>query len=93
MPIYEYECPECGAITEDICPMSGRKDIITCNECGGDAKRTMSFRGIVNPDAPNWLGSACELLVPDGERRPETRAEYNRYLSDNGIVERGGREV
>jgi putative FmdB family regulatory protein len=37
MPLYEYECKECGAVFEAMSPMA-KRDQMTCEECG--SKRT-----------------------------------------------------
>jgi putative FmdB family regulatory protein len=43
MPVYEYECPDCGAIIEVV--QSIKQAIlpfIPCNECDSAAKKIMS---------------------------------------------------
>ena len=32
MPIYEYECPKCGCIKEELAPMEGEHKVI-CPKC------------------------------------------------------------
>jgi putative FmdB family regulatory protein len=43
MPIYEYECPDCGAITE----VFSDQEKITCLNCGAtDLKKIMSASNV-----------------------------------------------
>lgn len=49
MPIYEYQCTECGARTEALQRISDRP-LETCDACGGSLRRLVSapafqFRG------------------------------------------------
>jgi putative FmdB family regulatory protein len=38
MPLYEYRCPECDAITEKERKMADRKKPVPCEKCGAKAK-------------------------------------------------------
>lgn len=40
MPIYEYECPNCG-VFEDIVPQN--TDIVQCKKCGAKSHKIMSL--------------------------------------------------
>jgi putative FmdB family regulatory protein len=42
MPLYEYICLECNAITEVLRPIKLRDDLTNCVQCGAGAKRVMS---------------------------------------------------
>jgi len=35
MPLYEYECPDCGITFELLRPVSRRDEATTCPRCGG----------------------------------------------------------
>jgi putative FmdB family regulatory protein len=86
MPIYEYECEECGNIMEVVSKISEKPEFGVCDCCGGHAKPILS-RGAIHTDGDvKWLQSAREVLQPDGERPIETRGEYNRYLKDNNLA-------
>jgi putative FmdB family regulatory protein len=50
VPIYEYQCDECGAIIEVLQKMSD-DPLETCEECGG------SLRKILHPVAIHFKGS------------------------------------
>lgn len=41
MPLYEYQCDDCGADLEKLAPMPG-EEVITCPYCGGKASRRLS---------------------------------------------------
>lgn len=42
MPIYEYKCMKCGAITEDLRPIKSRDNVTVCVRCGAATERVMS---------------------------------------------------
>lgn len=42
MPLYEYQCPECGATREVFRRVDQRNDAILCGECLGDAQRAIT---------------------------------------------------
>jgi len=42
MPIYEYECEECGEITEYAAPIGQAADRKICRVCGDVAHRVLS---------------------------------------------------
>ena len=91
MPIYTYQCSECGEIQEKIFPISDFPDTVRCSQCGELARKIITPPAIQcdsGIDVP-WLKSACENLLPDGHRPIETRGEYKRYLKEHHIVERG----
>lgn len=91
MPIYEYQCGNCGTVIEKFSKVSDAlKKYVVCN-CGKRAFRILS-RGSIKCDSindVNWLPSACQVLQPDGERPLQTRGEYDRYLKDHNLVCRG----
>lgn len=41
MPMYDYECPACGAAFEDLRPIAER-DTAECPECGATAEKQVS---------------------------------------------------
>jgi len=42
MPIYEYECQNCGKVTQKLQSFSQKQESIECPECQGEAKSIMS---------------------------------------------------
>lgn len=51
MPIYEFECGECGEIFEDLVPVG--TETATCRSCGHDgARRRLSTFGLTRQPTP-----------------------------------------
>lgn len=48
MPIYEYECPNCGARFEELQKMSDCNQSIQCKTCGSTAVRILSSPNILS---------------------------------------------
>lgn len=91
MPLYEYECENCGRIFDLHLKISDLSNDVVCEECDGDAKRIITLgHGGIQDDHPVWLDHSirCQLQDTDDptERPIETRTQYNSYLKDNGIV-------
>ncbi|MBN2211421.1 MAG: zinc ribbon domain-containing protein, partial [Sedimentisphaerales bacterium] len=55
MPIYDFKCQQCGAITEQMHRYPRRKG--KCLTCGGPALRIYSVRPRRTVDAPFWSRS------------------------------------
>lgn len=45
MPIYEFGCPSCGAVTTELCKIGENGEHLTCSKCGntGLSKRISGF--------------------------------------------------
>lgn len=88
MPLYEYQCRNCGAIFEMFFPLKEWDVKPSCLQCGGPGKKIISAQ--IQRDEPTWLNNEVRECLQDAEcEKPiETRTEYNRYLKDNGIIER-----
>ena len=91
MPLYEFECGECGAQFEtfdrvDTCPQE-----LPCPDCGGRARRIISIRGAVHGDTPGWLDESVQGALLDTDSRYfraiETRSELKRHIKAKGICE------
>jgi putative FmdB family regulatory protein len=54
MPIYEYECPDCKHIMEEIRTTWGRDDLAVCPVCGGTMERKVS---VSNFTIDPWIGT------------------------------------
>jgi putative FmdB family regulatory protein len=55
MPLYEYICLECNAITEILRPIKSRDDTTNCFRCGAETKRIISrFNTIVAVSTKNF---------------------------------------
>jgi len=42
MPIYEYQCKDCGRKTTELRSMSEREQPVACPHCGGEAEVVLS---------------------------------------------------
>jgi len=90
MPIYDFECEDCGWIQESI----QRHDVdgISCH-CGGIAKKIISVSGqyIANQDAV-WLKSVTDVVDKDNKAphvqefiKNPTRKNYQRWMKGEGL--------
>jgi putative FmdB family regulatory protein len=41
MPIYEYQCIDCGCVFDAIRPIDEADDAIACDECGSEKTKRM----------------------------------------------------
>lgn len=74
MPLYEYECDDCGEITEVIRPMWA--NVIECPKCGGTARQLINGCNYLVKDwVPNPLGASKEPVRADDEERLENQAK------------------
>jgi len=91
MPLYTYECEECGNIFDMHLRLSEIESQPACEECGGFAKRIITLgHGGIQDDHPVWLDESIRRQLQDTddpkEKPIETRSEYNRFLKDTGII-------
>ena len=92
MPLYEYQCRECGLKIERFCHIADKPDWINCEHCGGEAKQIPAIGGIQTDNDVPWLPGALEGLqdtdnIRAGIEKPiETRTEYKRFLKQKGFV-------
>jgi putative FmdB family regulatory protein len=56
MPIYEYQCEQCGATLEKIQKMSDAP-LTTCPECGADALKKLVSAGGFRLKGSGWYES------------------------------------
>ena len=100
MPIYDYQCQQCGKQYDCFCSIKEYVDGYTpeCPDCGSaDSKRVIviGHGGIHCDDGVNipWLNDHVRGALQDedevkaGREKPiETRGEYKKYLKDNHIA-------
>lgn len=88
MPMYEYECSECGVVQELHFKMAACPDTVPCQDCDADTYRIISKSSIqcdsIN-DVP-WLSSAERVIKPDHERPWSSRRDYNECMKRNGLM-------
>jgi putative FmdB family regulatory protein len=89
MPLYSYECRECGKEQEIFWTIAGRVNEVDC-PCGGKARRVLAIGGVIGDDMPAWMRhpEALGCLQCAGDKKKiTTRSEYNKYLKERGISE------
>ncbi|MBW2149201.1 MAG: zinc ribbon domain-containing protein [Deltaproteobacteria bacterium] len=88
--LYTYECKEHGEI-DLILPLSEWDKEQGCPECNQPMKKIITLgHGGIQSENPVWLPSAVKVLQADHEPPITNRTEYNAYLKEQGIWERGG---
>jgi putative FmdB family regulatory protein len=59
MPIYEYQCKDCGIISEFL-TVQGKNDPIFCRNCGSpNLGRILSATSFLNPASAPMPGRTC----------------------------------
>ncbi|MCG6534083.1 MAG: zinc ribbon domain-containing protein [Syntrophales bacterium LBB04] len=94
MPLYTYECRECGAQTDQVFRIAEKPKVIKCPVCRKKAAVSILSigHGGIKCDSINdvkWMPSALKVLQPDYEKPIESRGEYNRYLKEKQLVCKG----
>jgi len=56
MPIYEYECIDCGKVSEILVGIGGQSDVLQCKYCGGTTLNKI----------PSFASIATTSLRPKG---------------------------
>ena len=91
MPIYDFECGSCEAITERYAKLD--EEILPCEQCASDAYRIISATGHYcgNQDA-NWLKSVVEVVDKDPSKphcqefiKNPTRRNWKAWMKGEGI--------
>lgn len=89
MPIYEFECQNCGELVEKLF-LTARPQEIDCPHCHGTARRIISIPNVFLDTVENvpWLRdfAMTRKEVWHGKKPPiATRTEYKQYLKDNNL--------
>lgn len=91
MPLYEFQCDECGEIFELVYSLAACPVYDDCPDpqCEGAIKKLISPPGCLKTDHPAWLNDHVRaVLQKEGEKPIETRTEHDRYLKQNGYIQR-----
>ena len=89
MPIYEFRCAECGAVTSELASVENVPKAVAC-KCGGTAKRIVS-----RPSVHLSKGSKVALLDPkydamvDKAMRDTPTADPDRLINRRGDIAKG----
>lgn len=84
MPVYEYECPKCGAF-EMVLRISQSDDPQSCPKCGEEAKKLISKTGFVLK-GDNWPGKAARVRGQMRKKNRKLDAKQNERLRDQPPV-------
>ena len=91
MPLYDYQCPDCGQVFESVAGLDD--ELLPCPICAAPAKRLISLgHGGIQTDHPTWLDSARKSLqdgdcIRAGTIKPiETRSELKQYLKEHNYT-------
>lgn len=90
MPIYEYRCPACGAVTGTLASVSAIPADVPCEKCGKPAARILS-RPSVHLSARSKTGR----LDPKYDKRVDqamrgtTHADPDRLINRRGDISKG----
>ena len=80
MPIYEYQCLECKAVTEELAAKPvGPAAQRVCSKCGGTAMPIVSCSRV-----QTWQPLFLEHVCPKGKLF-ETKQSLKGYCRDNGL--------
>ena len=89
MPVYEYRCAECGAVTSTLASINAIPEVIEC-ACGGTAARIIS-----RPSVHLSRGSKVARLDPkydamvDRAMRNTPTADPDRLVNRRGDIAKG----
>lgn len=92
MPLYTYECEECGEEFEMVLRLSEFESITpNCPQCGGEGRRILVLgHGGIQGDEPVWLDhsvrEALQDLTDPATVPITTRTQYKKYMKDNSLV-------
>ncbi len=64
MPIYEFKCRDCGAVTERLVKTMDRGSFCTCRNCGGNSMERIMSRTAV-PAGRSFTGGPAAECAPD----------------------------
>ena len=80
MPVYEYECPDCGNREEKFVKNWADKHYQTCTRCKNPTDAIVSLTAI-NPDWEPYYDEVFETHI-------ESRAHRRALMKEHGLVEK-----
>ncbi len=83
MPIYEFECEECGACFEEL--VAAEAEAVACPECG--SARTRRLMSSVSPPGRQPRGGA--VRSNESQRREREAARQDRIIESRQKRARG----
>lgn len=91
MPIYEYRCDECRAVTTVLAPVSRAQDPCACEGCGSARTRRIVSRPSVhrsNLSKVERLDPRYDKMVDQAMRNTQ-HADPDRLINRRGDISKG----
>lgn len=82
MPLYSYECRECGAIRDEFRKVDNRNDPLTC-KCGESMFKLLGGHSVV-PDLQPYYDDNLESFVKSKQHR-------KKLMRERGVDEKYGK--
>jgi putative FmdB family regulatory protein len=83
VPVYDYRCSTCNAVTTIYRTVEARHDCPECSSCGAATEKVISAPSFVMPDIQPYRAVA-------GDRRwISSRSEHRQFLKEFGYEEVG----
>ena len=95
MPIYEYQCLDCGNIDELISIRYEDHKFQKCSECGGKSKKIISA-GFTHTDTPSWINDELRSSIQGDDEKPiRNRKDLAAVVAKKKIepIEKGHRNL
>ena len=86
MPIYEYCCGDCQAVTSVLAPMSRANDPCPCEGCGS----ARTHRIVSRPSVPLSNFSKVERLDPKYDKMVDRAMQNTRDADPDRLINRRG---
>jgi len=89
MPVYEFRCPECGAVASELASVERIPETIQC-ECGGTASRIVSRPSVHRSKASkvSRLDPKYDAMV-DRAMSNTPSADPDRLINRRGDIAKG----
>ena len=81
MPVYEYKCKACGAVSEVLRPFASRSEALACAECDAPTEPILSRFNVLRSNQVSGRERASE-----GEVRHGRRSAAMRFENSTGVV-------
>ena len=59
MPVYEYECGDCGKVSEIMVGIGGQSDVLQCKYCGSTALKKLPTLASIAATSSGPRGKTC----------------------------------
>lgn len=107
MPMYNYECYDCGAKDWDIRRIADRNNKTECPACGGNMNKSISAAHVRGDYSHKIVSDSMAInidqipehkkkfpdirVTPEGQPVMENYAQHEKYLKECGFVKHPGK--